>query len=225
MVAGLVVVVGSAWVGIAVVGPVSPVRMSAPQRVQVLMCAWRAWRGLGWVFCSCRIHSGVPGGGVGSWSRRSGCFLVVFRGMVGLSGLVEKLCHRVFCLVDGFSVTQVTQGSICMVVTGVCARVCVCYLLVKVVSLVSPISGLTRGNPGDTRVKSCVTLCHLVSPKCLPDVRIFELQTAEHAPAAVCCARCVSTDQHPVHLQLRGERPTLDRLQSFLCAPDVVGLA
>lgn len=175
MVAGLVVVVGSAWVGIAVVGPVRPVRMSAPQWVQVLMCAWRACRGLGWVFCSCLIHSGVPGGGVGSWSRRSGCFFVVFRAMVGLSGCVEKLCHRVFHLVSRFSVTQVTQGSICIAVTGVCARVCVCHLLIKVVSLVSPISTLTRGNPGDTRVKSCVTLCHLVSPKCLPDVRIFEL--------------------------------------------------
>lgn len=87
MVAGLVVVVGSAVVGIAVVGPVSPVRMSAPQRVQVLMCDCRAWRGLGWVFCSCLIHSGVPGGGVGSWSRRSGCFLVVFRGMVVFRGV------------------------------------------------------------------------------------------------------------------------------------------
>lgn len=225
MVAGLVVVAGSAVVGIAVVGPVSPVRMSAPQRVQVLMCAWRAWRGLGWVFCSCRIHSGVPGGGVGSWSRRSGCFLAGFRGMVGLSGCVEKLCHRVFHLVSRFSVTQVTQGSICIAVTGVCARVCVCHLLIKVVSLVSPISTLTRGNPGDTRVKSCVTLCHLVSPKCLPDVRIFELQTAEHAPAAVCRARCVSTDQHPVNLQLGGERPALDRLQPFLRTPDVVCLA
>ena len=137
----------------------------------------------------------------------------------------EKLCHRVFGLVGGFSVTQVTQGSICMVVTGVCARVCVCHLLVKVVSLVSPISTLTRENPGDTRVKSCVTLCHLVSPKCLPDVGIFELQTAEHAPAAVCRARCVSTDQHPVHLQLGGERPALDRLQPFLGTPDVVCLA
>ena len=91
MVVGLVVVVGSAVVGIAVVGPVSPVRMRAPQRLQVLMCAWRAWRGLGWVPCSYLIHSGVPGGGVGSWSRRSGCFLAGFRGMVGLSGCVEKL--------------------------------------------------------------------------------------------------------------------------------------
>lgn len=212
MVCGLVVVVGSAWVGIAVVGPVSPVRMSAPQRVQVLMCAWRAWRGLGWVFCSYLTHSGVPGGGVGSWSRRSGCFLVVFRGMVGLSVGVRKLCHRVFCLVGEVSVTQVTQGSICMAVTGVCARVCVCHLLIKVVSLVSPISGLTRENPGDTRVKSCVTLCHLVSPKCLPNVRIFELQTTKHTPAAVCRARCVSADQHPVHLQLGRERPAFDRL-------------
>mgnify|MGYP007017542131 CR=1 FL=1 len=222
MVAGLVVVVGSAVVGIAVVGPVSPVRMSLPQRLQVLMCAWRAWRGLGWVFCSCRIHSGVPGGGVGSWSRRSGCFLAGFRGMVGLSGCVKKLCHWMFCLVGRFSVTQVTQGSICMAVTGVCARVCVCHLLIKVVSLVSLIYGLTWENLSDTRVKSCVTLCHFVS---LPNVRIFELQTAEHAPAAVCCARCVSTDQHPVHLQLGGERPALDRLQPFLGAPDVVGLA
>ena len=225
MVEGLVVVVGSAWVGIAVVGPVRPVRMSAPQWVQVLMCAWRAWRGLGWVFCSCRIHSGVPGGGVGSWSRRSACFLAGFRGMVGLSGCVEKLCHRVFRLVGGFSVTQVTQGSICIAVTGVCARVRVCLLLVKVVSLVSPISTLTRENPGDTMVKSCVTLCHLVSPKCLPDVGVFELQAAEHTPAAVCRARCVSADQHPVHLQLRGERPALDRFQPFLRTPDVVGLA
>lgn len=196
--------------------------MSAPQRVQVLMCAWRAWRGLGWVFCSCRIHSGVPGGGVGSWSRRSGCFLADFRAMVGLSGCAEKLCHWVFYLVGGFSVTQVTQGSICIAVTGVCVCACVCHLLVKVVSLVSLIYGLTWKNPSDTRVKSCVTLCHFVS---LPNVRIFELQTAEHAPAAVCCARCVSADQHPVHLQLGGERPALDRLQPFLRTPDVVCLA
>lgn len=106
----------------------------------------------------------------------------------------------------------------------VCAR-CVCYLLVKVVSLVSPISTLTRGNPGDTRVKSCVTLCHLVSPKCLPNVRIFELQTTKHTPAAVCRARCISTNQHPVYLQLGGKRPALDRLHPFLRTPDVVGLA
>lgn len=92
MVAGLVVVVGSTWVGIAVVGPVSPVRMSAPQRLQVLMCAWRAWRGLGWVFCSYLTHSGVPGGGVGSWSRRSGCFLAGFRAMVVFRG-VWKSCE------------------------------------------------------------------------------------------------------------------------------------
>ena len=225
MVAGLVVVVGSAVVGIAVVGPVRPVRMSAPQRLQVLMWACRACRGLGWVFCSCLIHSGVPGGGVGSWSRRSGCFLAGFRGMAVFRGGSEKLCHRVFRLVSRFSVTQVTQGSICMAVTGVCARVCVCHLLVKVVSLVSPICALTWENPGDTRIESCVTLCHLVSPKCLPDVGILELQTAEHAPAAVCRARCVSADQHPVHLQLGGERPALDRLQPFLRTPDVVCLA
>ena len=102
MVVGLVVVVGSAWVGIAVVGPVSPVRMGAPQRLQVLMCAWRAWRGLGWVFCSCRIHSGVPGGGVGSWSRRSGCFLVGFRGMVVFRGAWKSCVTRCFALSAGF---------------------------------------------------------------------------------------------------------------------------
>lgn len=145
-----------------------------------------------------------------------GLFFGRFSGHGGSFGVLEKLCHRVFCLVGGFSVTQVTQGSIYMAVTGVCARVCVCHLLVKVVSLVSPISGLTRENPGDTRVKSCVTLCHLVSPcvtfVSLPDVRIFELQTAEHAPAAVCRAGRISADQYPVHLQLGGERPTLDRL-------------
>ena len=92
MVAGLVVVVGSAVVGIAVVGPVRPVRMRLPQRVQVLMCAWRAWRGLGWVFCSYLTHSGVPGGGVGSWSRRSGCFWAGFRGMVVFRG-ARKSCE------------------------------------------------------------------------------------------------------------------------------------
>lgn len=102
MVAGLVVVVGSAVVGIAVVGPVSPVRMSAPQRVQVLMCDCRAWRGLGWVFCSCLIHSGVPGGGVGSWSRRLGCFLVVFRGMVVFSSWRESCVTGCFDLSAGF---------------------------------------------------------------------------------------------------------------------------
>ena len=107
MVVGLVVVVGSAVVGIAVVGPVSPVRMSAPQRVQVLMCAWRAWRGLGWVFCSCRIHSGVPGGGVGSWSRRSGCFLVVFRGMGGLSGAWKSCEARCLGLSVGFGLHNI----------------------------------------------------------------------------------------------------------------------
>ena len=102
MVAGLVVVVGSAWVGIAVVGPVSPVRMSAPQRLQVLMCAWRAWRGLGWVFCSYLIHSGVPGGGVGSWSRRSGCFLAGFRGMVVFRGAWKSCVGRRLGLSAGF---------------------------------------------------------------------------------------------------------------------------
>ena len=102
MVAGLVVVVGSAVVGIAVVGPVSPVRMSAPQRVQVLMCAWRAWRGLGWVPCSYLIHSGVPGGGVGSWSRRSGCFLAGFRGMVAFRGARKSCVTGCFALSAGF---------------------------------------------------------------------------------------------------------------------------
>ena len=224
MVAGLVVVVGSAWVGIAVVGPVSPVRMSARQRVQVLMCAWRAWRGLGWVFCSCRIHSGVPGGGVGSWSRRSGCFLAGFRGMVVFRGAGKVVSPGVSPCQPVFGDTGDTRFYMHGCNGRVRAR-CVCHLLVKVVSPVSPISTLTRENPGDTRVKSCVTLCHLVSPKCLPNVRIFELQTAEHAPAAVCRARCVSTDQHPVHLQLGGERPALDRLQPFLRTPDVVCLA
>lgn len=179
--------------------------------------------GLGVLFVS------DPFGGSWWWCwelvEEVGLFLGGFSGHGGLSGCVKKLCHRGFCLVSRFSVTQVTQGSICMAVTGVCARVCVCHLLIKVVSPVSPISTLTRENPGDTRVKSCVTLCHLVSPKCLPDVRIFELQTAEHAPAAMCRARCVSTDQHPVHFQLGGERPALDRFQPFLHAPDVVGLA
>lgn len=126
MVAGLVVVVGSAWVDIAVVGPVSPVRMSAPQRLQVLMCAWRAWRGLGWVFCSCRIHSGVPGGGVGSWSRRSGCFLAGFRVMVGLSG-AWKSCEAGFLPCRWvFSFTSFT--SLYMYGCNGRARVCACLL-------------------------------------------------------------------------------------------------
>ena len=221
MVDWLVVVVGSAWVGIAVVGPVSPVRMSAPQWLHVLMCAWRAWRGLGWVFCSCLIHSGVPGGGVGSWSRRSGCFWVFFRGMGSFGVFGKVVSPGVLPCRQVFGDTGDTRFYMYGCNGRVCAR-CVCYLLVKVVSPVSPISTLTRGNPGDTRGKSCVTLCHLVSP---PNVRIFELQTAEHAPAAMCRARCVSTDQHPVHLQLGCERPALDRLQPFFGAPDVVCLA
>lgn len=179
--------------------------------------------GLGVLFVS------DPFGGAGWWCgelvEEVGLFFGGFSWHGGLSGCSEKLCHRVFRLVGRLSVTQVTQGSICMVVTGVRVCVRVCHLLIKVVSPVSPISTLTRENPGDTRVKSCVTLCHLVSPKCLPDVGVFELQTAEHAPAAVCRARRISTDQHPVHLQLGGERPALDRLQPFLCAPDVVCLA
>lgn len=184
--------------------------MRLPQLGQVLMCVWRAWRGLGWVVCSCWIHSGVPGGGVGMGGWGLGCFLVVFRVMVVFSGGLEKLCHRVFRLVNRFLVTQVTQGSICMVVTGVRVCACVCYLLTEVVSPVSPICTLTWGNPGDTRVKSCVTLCHLVSPRCLPDVGVFELQTAEDAAAAVCRARCVSANQHSMHFQLGGERPAFD---------------
>lgn len=103
MVAGLVVVVGSAVVGIAVVGPVSPVRMSAPQRLQVLMCAWRAWRGLGWVFCSCRIHSGVPGGGDPFLVEEVGLFFGRFSGHGGSFGVREKVvspgvlpCRQVF---------------------------------------------------------------------------------------------------------------------------------
>lgn len=221
MVAGLVVVVGSAWVGIAVVGPVSPVRMSAPQWVQVLMCAWRAWRGLGWVFCSYLTHSGVPGGGVGSWSRRSGWFLAGFRGMVVFRVRGKVVSPGVLPCRQVFGDTGDTRFYMQGCNGRVCAR-CVCYLLVKVVSLVSPISTLTRGNPGDTGGKTCVTLCHLVSP---PNVRILELQTAEHAPAAMCRTGCVSTDQHPVNLQLGCERPALDRFQPFLGAPDVVGLA
>lgn len=61
---------------------------------------------------------------------------------------------------------------------------CVCYLLVKVVSIVSMIHGLTWGNSIDTRVKTCVNLCQFVS---LPDARVFELQTAvQSRPCAVC---------------------------------------
>lgn len=144
MVAGLVVVVGSAWVGIAVVGPVSPVRMSAPQWLQVLMCAWRAWRGVGLG----ALLMSDPFGGAWWWCwelvEEVGLFFGRFSGHGGSFGVREKLCHPAFRLVSRFWVTQVTQGSICMAVTGVCARVCVCHLLTKVVSLVSPISTLTR---------------------------------------------------------------------------------
>ena len=99
---------------------------------------------------------------------------------------------------------------------------CVCYLLVKVVKLVKLICGLTWENPSFTRCKSCEAVVKLVK---LPDVGILELQTAVQSGAAVDLRGCVSADQHPVHLQLGGERPALDRLQPFLRAPDVVGLA
>ena len=52
-----------------------------------------------------------------------GLFFGGFSGHGGFFGSRGKLCHWVFRLVGRFSVTQVTQGSICMAVTGVCARV------------------------------------------------------------------------------------------------------
>lgn len=68
-----------------------------------------------------------PFGGAWWWCwelvEEVGLFFGRFSGHGGSFGCLEKLCHRVFCLVGRFSVTQVTQGSICMVVTGVCARV------------------------------------------------------------------------------------------------------
>ena len=51
-----------------------------------------------------------------------------------------------------------------MAVTGVCARVCVCHLLVKVVNVVKPICALTWENPGFTRAKSCEALVNVVKP-------------------------------------------------------------
>lgn len=53
-----------------------------------------------------------------------GLFFGGFSGHGGSFGGVGKLCRWLFCLVGGFSPTQPTQGSICMVVTGV--RACVC---------------------------------------------------------------------------------------------------
>lgn len=96
-----------------------------------------------------------------------------------------------------------------MVVTGVCARVRVCYLLIKVVKLVKLFCGLTWENPSFTRCKSCEAVVKLVK---LPDVRVLELQTAVQSGPAVDLRGCFSTDEHPVHLQLGGERPALDRL-------------
>ena len=180
-------------------------------------------RGGGWVGCFVRVGSirgclvvvlGVGRGGRAVfWQVFGAWWSFGVRGKVVSLGVLP--CRQVF------SDTSDTRFYMHGCNGRVCAR-CVCYLLAKVVSLVSLIYGLTWENLSDTRGKSCVTLCHFVS---LPNVRIFELQTAEHAPAAVCCARCVSADQHPVHLQLGGERPALDRLQPFLGAPDVVGLA
>lgn len=178
-----------------------------------------AWVGLGVLFMS------DPFGGAWWWCwelvEEVGLFFGGFSGHGGSFGVRGKVvslgvlpCRQVF------SDTSDTRFYMHGCNGRVRARVC--YLLVKVVSLVSLIYGLTWENPSDTRVKSCVTLCHFVS---LPNVRIFELQTAEHAPAAVCCARCVSADQHPVHLQLGRERPTLDRLQSLFGTPHPVGLA
>lgn len=77
--------------------------------------------GLGVLFVS------DPFGGSWWWCwelvEEVGLFFGGFSGHGGSFGCVEKLCHRVFCLVGRFSVTQVTQGSICMAVTGVRARV------------------------------------------------------------------------------------------------------
>lgn len=127
-----------------------------------------------------------------------------------------------FRLVGGFLASQASQVSICMAVTGVrvCARVC--HLLMKLVKLVKLICGLTWGNSSFTRAKSCEAVVKLVK---LPDVGVFELQTAVQSGTAVDLRGCISADQHPVHLQLGGERPALDRFQPFLGAPDVVGLA
>lgn len=94
-----------------------------------------------------------------------------------------------------------------MAVTGVCARVCVCHLLIKVVKLVKLFCGLTWENPSFTRCKSCEAVVKLVK---LPNVSIFELNAAVQPGPAVDLRGCVSADQHPVNLQLRGERPAFD---------------
>ena len=77
--------------------------------------------GLGVLFVS------DPFGGAWWWCwelvEEVGLFFGGFSGHGGSFGVCGKLCHRVFHLVSRFSVTQVTQGSICMAVTGVCARV------------------------------------------------------------------------------------------------------
>lgn len=143
-------------------------------------------------------------------------------GSFGVRGKVVKpgiwACRRVF----GF--TTFTR----LYMHGCNGRVrarCVCYLLAKVVNVVKPICGLTWEYPGFTRAKSCEALVNVVKPGCLPNIGILELQAAVQSGPAVHLRGCVSTDQHTVHLQLGGERPTLDRFQPLFRTPHPVGLA
>lgn len=180
--------------------------------------------GGGWVGCFVRVGSirgclvVVLGVGRGGWAVFWWFFGAwwVFRGAPESCEAGFLPCRWVF------SFTSFT--GLYMYGCNGCVRVCarVCYLLAKVVKLVKLICGLTWENLSFTRGESCEAVVKLVK---LPDVGVLELQAAVQSGAAVDLRGCVSTDQHPVHLQLGGERPTLDRFQSLFGAPDVVGLA